>query len=80
MKRKIFDSIYWILLITITLIWTIDYFNVAFKKEPMFCVTEEIKTYKDGYIKTCNGLGYKIKKYNRESLTKGYTYDFIGDK
>ena len=74
MFRKILNIIFYILMTTLFLIWIIDYSNVILKKDPLFCVQYKKNKYDDGYTNICNGVGYKVIKYNRKSLTKGYTY------
>ncbi len=45
-----------------------DYFRVRQSKNPMFCFSENEKEYDDGTVYFCNGLGYKMIRYNRECL------------
>ena len=47
----------------------VDYFRVKQNKNLMFCLTETEKIYEDGTTYICNGLGYKIIRYNRDCLT-----------
>lgn len=75
--KKIIYFIIDILITTLFLVWIIDYSNVTLKKEPMFCITKNTNTYKDGTTTSCTSLGYKVIKYDRNNLTKGYTYGTI---
>ncbi len=45
-----------------------DYFKVRNGKDPLFCLSEQTKEYNDGSNYICNGLGYKMIRYNRECL------------
>ena len=80
MIRRVKQSLFWIIMATITLAILFDYFTVIKKVEPMFCFTEHTKKYDDGEVKTWIGLGYKIIKYDRESYTKGIVYTHILSK
>lgn len=33
--------------------------------QPKFCLSKEVKTYNDGSVEICHGLGYKVFSYNR---------------
>lgn len=46
-----------------------DYFRVRQDKDPIFCITEQINEYEDGSNYICNGLGYKMIRYNRTCLS-----------
>lgn len=44
-----------------------DYVNVSKAHNPKFCLSHVIKDYTDGSVEICNGLGYKVYKYDRLS-------------
>ena len=61
-----------ILIIAIIIIWIIcffiDYFRARQSKKPLFCITQNTKTYDDGTVYSCTGMGYKMYKYERASI------------
>lgn len=63
----IIDIILWVLLFAWITICLIDYFRVKDSKEPKFCIKSETKTYDDGNVKSCLGLGYKVYTYKLEN-------------
>ena len=75
MKRKILNGIFCILYTLVATTWIIDFVNVKIDNDPFFCINLNEKNYDDGNVLKCNGLGYVIRRYNRDSLTKGYTFE-----
>lgn len=72
MKRVIITSIK-VLIILIIVAWIsiifVDYFKAKDDKAPKFCISEETKTYDDGTVYICTGIGYKVINYNRKSIS-----------
>lgn len=52
----------------ICLVFT-DYFRARKDEKPLVCLKEETKVYDDGTVYQCTGLGYKMFKYERASIT-----------
>ncbi len=71
MKRTV-TTILKLLVIALIIAWIgiifVDYFNVTKGDEPKFCIKEEVKTYDDGTVYSCLGLGYKVYRYERLSI------------
>jgi len=59
--------------VTLVIAWIIivfmDYFKVRDGKNPQFCIKEEIKRYDDGTVYSCLGIGYKVYRYDRKSIS-----------
>ena len=73
MKSKIKKGdIIKIVILALVIIWIIiffiDYFRARQSKTPIFCLFEETKEYDDGTVYSCAGLGYKMYKYDRNSI------------
>ena len=75
MKEKIRankSDIIKIVILSIVIIWIfcffIDYFRARQSKKPLFCITQNTKTYDDGTVYSC--MGYKMYKYERPSIPK----------
>lgn len=70
LKKK--SDIIKVAILAIVIIWIIcffiDYFRARQSKLPLFAVCE-IKQYDDGYVRACTGLGYKMYKYDRASIS-----------
>ena len=73
MKEKIRankSDIIKIVILSIVIIWIfcffIDYFRARQSKKPLFCITQNTKTYDDGTVYSCTG--YKMYKYERASI------------
>ena len=65
--KKIWDIVFWILVICLAAIWISDFILVKQDKDPKFCIkTQTIET-ENGNIESCTGIGYKVFKYH----TKG---------
>ena len=71
---KIWDIVFWICFVALALTWITDYFRVRDAKEPQFCITNKTHQFEDGTVKQCNGLGYKVYVYERESLDNGVEF------
>lgn len=61
-----------ILVLVVLFLWVVivftDFFRVRKGKDPMFCLSNNVKDYTDGTTSTCIGLGYKVIKYERSCL------------
>lgn len=64
----IWTAIFWIAILFLFFVWIFDFMNVKANKAPKFCVKELTHVYEDGNVEECQGLGYKIYRYNRTSL------------
>ncbi len=62
-----------IILLAVVIVWIIcffiDYFRARQSKDPLFCIVEKTKEYDDGTVYSCTGLGYKMYRYNRSSVS-----------
>lgn len=71
--KKVLVNILKMLIILLVIAWIgilfFDYFNTHQGKEPRFCIKEETKVYDDGTVYICTGLGYKLFKYDRKSIS-----------
>ncbi len=69
---KKMKMVFKILILLILFLWIVlvfvDYFRVRNNQDPLFCLSKETNTYEDGSNSICNGLGYKMIRYNRECL------------
>ncbi len=72
MKKNKVGDIIKIAILAFIIIWIIiffiDYFRARQAKTPLFCISEETKEYDDGTVYSCVGLGYKMYKYDRDSV------------
>lgn len=46
----------------------IDYFKTRKDEKPIFCISEKTYEYADGTTYECVGIGYKMYKYERDSI------------
>lgn len=78
--KKIFDVVFWIVIVGLAIIWITDFVNVKNDKDPVFCISQKTHTFDDGTVEECVGLGYKVYTYNRSSFSKGRQFGpfFIG--
>lgn len=78
--KKIFDVVFWIVIIGLAIIWLTDFINVKNDKDPVFCISQRTHTFDDGTVEECVGLGYKVYTYDRSSFSKGRQFGpfFIG--
>lgn len=71
MNRKV-GNIIKVLIILLLVGWVtlvfVDYFRNANEKGPLFCLKKTEKTYPDGKVYICHGLGYKSIRYDRKSM------------
>ena len=71
MENRKYDIIK-LAILSIVIIWIIcffiDYARSRQSKFPLFCINENVKHYDDGEVYSCTGLGYKMYKYNRQSI------------
>ena len=65
---SIFNFVLTIVIFGVVGMAVIDFINVNQEKEPMFCIHEEWTQYDDGTVELCVGVGYKVYRYNRESI------------
>lgn len=72
MKKVQKGDIIKVAILALVIIWIIiffiDYFRARQSKNPIFCITEKTKEYEDGTVYSCTGLGYKMYKYDRNSI------------
>ena len=80
--KKIFDVVFWIVIVGLAIIWITDFINVKNDKDPIFCISQKTHTFDGGTVEECVGLGYKVYDYNRTSLSYGRQFGpfFIGMK
>ena len=78
--KKIFDVVFWVVIIGLAIIWLTDFINVKNDKDPVFCISQKTHTFDDGTVEECVGLGYKVYTYDRSSFSKGRQFGpfFIG--
>ena len=71
--KKIISIIFKVLVILAIIAWVgiifVDYFKATSTGEPIFCIKEETKNYNDGSVYICTGLGYKMIRYDRKSIS-----------
>ena len=71
--KKVIGNIFKFLIILLIIAWVYliaaDYFRVQRGEYPKFCINETTKTYEDGTVYGCIGLGYKVFHYERASIT-----------
>lgn len=65
---SIFNFVLTIVIFGVVGMAVIDFINVNQEKEPIFCIHEEWTQYDDGTVELCVGVGYKVYRYNRESI------------
>lgn len=72
MKKVQKGDIIKVAILALVIIWIIiffiDYFRARQSKDPIFCISEQTKEYEDGNVYSCTGLGYKMYRYNRNSI------------
>ena len=72
MKKIIVNSIK-VFIILLIIVWIViifvDYFKAKDGDNLRFCIKEELKTYDDGTVYICTGLGYKAYRYERKSIS-----------
>lgn len=80
--KKIFDVVFWIVIIGLIIIWITDFINVKNDKDPIFCISQKTHIFDDGSVEECIGLGYKVYTYNRSSFNNARQFGpfFIGMK
>lgn len=66
---KIFNLLLWVILIGWVALVVIDYMHIQKEEQPQFCwFNQKTTEYKDGSVKECTGLGYKVINYDRSSF------------
>lgn len=67
--RKMIEMILKVLGVVLLVAWIvivfIDWKRTTDGKYPYFCIKPQTKVYDDGTTFVCNGLGYKMYRYNR---------------
>ncbi len=78
--KRIFDIVFWVVIVGLSIIWITDFVNVKNDKNPVFCISQKTHTFDDGTVEECVGLGYKVYTYNRSSFSQGRQFGpfFIG--
>lgn len=70
--KKALGIIFKIVSILLVIIWVYfvasDYIKVQNGETPKYCLKEITKEYDDGTVYSCIGLGYKVFRYERESI------------
>jgi len=78
--KKIISALITLLIIGYAVIVLIDFFQVRASKEPMVCKSYETHEYADGKTLEYKCLGYKIFKYERQSINAYEFGFFISEK
>ena len=80
--KLIFNVIFWLVIGILLFTWIMDYVKVRNNEKPTFCISNKTHKFKDGSVKECVGLGYKVYTYDRTSMAKGSEFVpfFIGMK
>ena len=68
LKKVLNISLWTILFIWIASCLT-DFILVKTDNKPIFCTFSKVKSYEDGDVSSCIGLGYKVYDYKRESIS-----------
>ena len=68
MIKKIIVIIVIVALIVLLIAWGVDYFRYKDSKPPVFCIEQSIYDYANGSVHECIGLGYKVYRYDLETL------------
>ena len=69
--RKIWNIVFWLLVLMILATWVVDFLNVKQSKDPQFCLKREQLTSEKGKVDACTGLGYKVYRYITEDELNG---------
>ncbi len=67
--NKIMNIVLWVVLIAWMGICSIDFIRTKMDKAPIFTFKKSTSKYDDGTVDGYLGLGYRIYKYNRTSLS-----------
>ena len=71
--KETLRTIFKIVLLVLVIVWVglvvTDYLNTLHDKPLKFCIKESTKKYPDGKTYECVGLGYKMYKYERKSIS-----------
>ena len=70
---KILNIFLWVIVLSWMAICLVDFFHVRNSEEPQFCLKSGTTKYDDGTVDWCNGLGYKVYIYKRDSF-RAYEY------
>lgn len=66
--KRIWNFIFWLAIICLFAIWITDFVRTKREEKPIFCIKEVEHKYDDGTTTECDGLGYKVFTYKRESI------------
>lgn len=65
----IVNLLLWVILIGWVALVVMDYMHIQNEEQPQFCwFNQNTIEYKDGTVKECTGLGYKVINYDRSSF------------
>lgn len=65
----IVNLLLWVILIGWVALVVMDYMHIQNEEQPQFCwFNQKTIEYKDGTVKECTGLGYKVINYDRSSF------------
>ena len=71
--KEVLNIIFKTLLLILVIVWVgivvTDYLNTIHDKRLKFCLKESTHKYNDGTTYECVGLGYKMYKYERKSIS-----------
>ncbi len=67
-NMKIFKKAFWIIIIALFVIATIEFYRIRNGNDPIFCVYKTEHNFNDGKVLECIGLGYKVYEYRRTNL------------
>lgn len=66
---RIVNIALWVILFAWMALVLVDYIHTRNDEKPQFCWWNKNTTqYEDGTVTSCNGLGYKVINYNRDSF------------
>ncbi len=68
--KKALNVIFWVVVIFLMSVWLFDFVQAKFDNKPTFCINRTTHTYSDGKVYECLGLGYKVFRYERTSMSK----------
>ena len=67
-NMKIFKKIFWIIIIIVFILNTVEFYRIRNGNEPAFCLSKKEHTYSDGKTLECIGILYKVYEYRRTNL------------
>ncbi len=63
-----FNITFWVVLVGLIILWGSEMLTVRGGNNPKFCLNETTHQFEDGQVYECNGLGYKVFIYDRDSI------------